>query len=250
MCCFTGPVVSVRNTCIFARQTPHGRQYVVYAMSIETKHDLAMVLPLPVAPGEGDDRLKFINLEGYGEFFDEMEGGFIDSSANPFGAAASAKSVAPVLAVQNVGAYEASFVPTVADFSRLDRRFRLPKGAVEKLPGYAGFGFAVFKLRKADGPVHPMAFSFLSAVPDRLFFPTLHIHDGEVHPKAEFDHTLYCQGTGLNHREWKESPGVASQFFKADRAKGTVMPHEHVYRMELKGELANTDWLVKARAVA
>lgn len=45
-----------------------------------------------------------------------------------------------------------------------------------------------------------MAFSFPSARAGHLFFPTMHIHDGEVHEKEDFDHTLYCQASGLEHR--------------------------------------------------
>lgn len=37
-------------------------------------------------------------------------------------------------------------------------------------------------------------FEFPTRHPDRLFFPTLHIHDGAVKPFARFAHTLYAQG--------------------------------------------------------
>ena len=37
-----------------------------------------------------------------------------------------------------------------------------------------------------------MAFDFPRAA-KKLFFPTVHIHDGKVHDKADFDHALYCQ---------------------------------------------------------
>ena len=249
MCCFSREIESVHDTQIFTRQDSQGRQFVIYAMSISSHEDVAMVLPLPVASGSGDKALTFIDLEAYPSLFDDMSAGFPAqiSSARPVAAAAGGSRMA--LAVENVGAYEASYVPTVADFSRLDKRFQLPAGTWEKLPGYAGFGFAVFKLRKGRHNVHPMAFSFPSAVPDRLFFPTLHIHDGEVHPKADFDHVLYCQGAGLKDGEWTESPGIAAQFMKPEKTKGIVFGAHHVYKRMLRGELANTDWLVKARSV-
>ena len=243
MCCFSKEVQSVKNTRIFARLDAHGRQFVIYSMSLSTKQEVAMVLPLPVTPEAGESALTFINLDKYPTLFDDMASGFpkARSYADPFAAAGGARSGSSVL--------EASYVPSVADFARLDERFQLPAGTWEKLPGYAGFGFAVFKLRKGAHDVHPMAFSFPSAVPDRLFFPTLHIHDGQVHPKADFDHTLYCQGTGLKHGEWRESPGIASQFMKPELTKGVVFGAHHVYKRELAGELSNTDWLVKARSL-
>lgn len=247
MCCFSKEIELVKNTRIFARLDTKGRQFVIYAMSIKSKEDIAMVLPLPVLPGEGEKAVTFINLEKYPALFDDMATGFPEprAAAGPFLASAGG-----LLEVKQVGAFEASFVPTAADFVRLDKRFRLPEGTWEKLPGYKGFGFAVFKLRQGEHAVHPMAFSFPTAAPDRVFFPTLHIHDGEVHPKADFDHTLYCQGTGLKHGEWQESPGIANQFMKPELTRGIVLAAQHVYKRTLSGELANTDWLVKARPVA
>ena len=249
MCCFSREIEAVNNTRIFARQEAGGRQFVIYAMSISSNEDVAMVLPLPVTPGSGEKALTFINLEKYPKLFDDMSKGFDESeaAADPFGAAPDGSRAA--LEVEQVGAFEASYVPSVADFSRLDPRFQLPPGTWEKLPGYASFGFAVFKLRKGKHNVHPMAFSFPSATPDKLFFPTLHIHDGVVHEKAVFDHTLYCQGSGLKHSDWTESPGVPLQFMKAGLTQGIMLPAQHLYRRTLSGQLANTDWLVKSRAM-
>lgn len=252
MCCFSGKIESVHNTRIFARSHSDGRQFIIYSMSISSPEDVAMVLPIPVAAGSGEQAVQFVNLDAYPTLFDDMAKGFPvrvsrSAAAGPFAAAGAAPK--PILKINSVGAYEASYVPTPTDFSRLDERFRLPAGTWEKLPGYKGFGFVVFKLKQGEHDVHPMAFSFPTATPDRLFFPNLHIHDGEVHPKAEFDHTLYCQGAGLRPGEWSESPGIATQFMKVAGTKGIVLGAQHVYKRTLAGMLANTDWLVKARAV-
>jgi hypothetical protein len=252
MCCFSREIDSVHNTRIFARSHSDGRQFIIYSMSISAKEDIAMVLPIPVVPGSGEKAVQFIALDAYPTIFNDMAKGFpapvYRSRGNdPFAAAAAVPK--PKLEVQRVGAYDASFVPTVADFSRLDERFRLPDGTWEKLPGYKGFGFAVFKLCKGTHNVHPMAFSFPSANPDRLFFPTLHIHDGKVHEKAQFDHTLYCQGAGLKTGEWQESPGIANQFMTTNKTQGIILGAQHLYKRTLSGMLTNTDWLVKARAI-
>ena len=219
-------------------------------MSVASDEDVAMVLPIPVAPGSGEKAVQFLNLDQYPKLFDDMAIGFPSHSlgygAGPFGAATA---MPRKLEVQSVGSFDASFVPTLADFSRLDKRFRLPEGTWDKLPGYRGFGFAVFKLRKGKHVVHPMAFSFPSASPDRLFFPTLHIHDGKVHERADFDHTLYCQGAGLRPGEWTESPQIAMQFMSAEKTKGIVLGAQHIYQRTLGGTLVNTDWLVKAKAI-
>ena len=61
------------------------------------------------------------------------------------------------VAGHRVGAYDASFVPTASDFARLDPRFRLPDAVRGRVPAYADYGFAVFKLRKGEAEVHPLA---------------------------------------------------------------------------------------------
>ncbi len=153
-----------------------------------------------------------------------------------------------MLKVESVGAYDASYVPAIADFSRLDPRFRLPTEVWERLPGYRDFGFAVFKLKKGRTDVHPMAFSFASAKPHSLFFPTVHIHDGKVHDRAEFDHTLYAQQHSADESlHWDETPQLAGQFMKTERAAGLVKPNQHVYRRQMSGKLKNTDVLVPLR---
>ncbi len=140
----------------------------------------------------------------------------------------------------------ASYVPSIADFSRLDERFRLSDQVWSQLPGYQKFGFAVFKLKKGHTEAHPMAFSFPTARPGQLFFPTLHIHEGKVHEQDEFDHTLYAQARNVNFARWQESAKPASFFVKTDLAQGIVRPDRHVYQRKLNGLLANGDILVKA----
>ncbi|TLD70411.1 hypothetical protein FEM03_11810 [Phragmitibacter flavus] len=248
MCCFTRPVDYVNNTRIFARLGDGVNQFIAYAMSIGANEELAMVLPVPVVPNSGEKAMKFIDLSKYPRFFEDMESGFPAlrrKQAGPFSTDRATPRAAK-LEVVSVGSYDASFVPTVADFTRLDERFRFPADTWKKLPGYANYGFAVFKLKPTRGPVHPMAFTFPSAHPQQLFFPTVHIHDGEVHAKAEFDHTLYCQGGNINAKDWQESPGIAIQFMKCGLTHHMVPPNHHIYRRKMNGNLANGDLLLQA----
>jgi len=250
MCCFSRPVKSVSDTKIFARMGAKGRQFLVYSMKLDAAEPLAMVLPVPVAPGAKETDLRFINLEKYPEFFRDLNAGF--PLPAPSRARQSNKSVpldaAVPLKVEQVGSFEASFVPTANDFSRLDERFRLPPKSFDKLKGYSKYGFAVFKLKPGNQKIHPMAFEFPAASPTRLFFPTVHIHDGEVHEKAEFDHDLYCQPSDeqrLKLHGWMESQGAAGQFVKIDKAQSVVLREEHCYKRVLRGTLANTDTFVE-----
>ena len=246
MCCFTGIVESVNSTQIFARRAENGRQFLVYHMRYQAKEPLAMVLPIPTPKGSADDAVKFINLEEYDEFFADLRMGFPAPksvrSAPAVGAVPPPQAALPVV---EVGSFEASFVPKIADFARLDARFRLADGVWDKLPAYKDFGFAVFKLKEGNPKLHPMAFEFPRADAKRIFFPTVHIHDGEVHTAADFDHMLYLQPTGSRPpRAWEESPQPASMFMNAKKAKGLIAAEEHVYRVRISGKQKNQDTLV------
>lgn len=247
MCCFTGSVRSVSNTKIFARPGKGHQQFLAYRMSYQADNSVAMVLPLPVKPGAGEDAVNFIDFKEYPNFFENLESGFPQPTPKSEGF----RSLVPMpatahLAVVEVGDFEASFVPTIKDFSRLDKRFRLPDSAWKDLPGYKDFGFAVFRLKPEAQDVHPMAFSF----PRRdasLFFPTVHIHDGKVHARAKFDHVLYGQpatDTDFIFHGWVESTGHAESFVRIGKTKGVVAPNLHCYKKVMTGTLKNQDTVI------
>jgi hypothetical protein len=208
-------------------------------MTLSAKEDLAMILPIPVP-------VRFINLEKYPEFFTDMAKGF-PRPAPKRGGSDKAVAGAAKLPVVSVGSFEASFVPEVKDFARLDERFRLPDGVWQKLPMYKDYGFAVFKLKKGASKIHPMAFEFPRAKPDRLFFPTVHIHDGNVHPSANFDHVLYCQRAETETEpilKWEESRQPAGLFMKIKETKGILDADSHCYALRINGKQKNEDILV------
>jgi hypothetical protein len=215
-------------------------------MTIKAKKDLAMILPLPVKTPAGEKDVKFIDLKEYPEFFADMEVGFQPppGPVSRHAVTESAASASVRLEVVQVGDFEASFVPTPNDFSRLDERFRLPRDAWKQLPEYESYGFAVFKLKPGAMKVHPMAFSFPRRLRKTLFFPTVHIHDGKVHEKAHFDHSLYCQPT---HDErprtngWEESYSHPGNFMQMKKVKDVVLANQHCYKKEMRGMLANKD---------
>jgi hypothetical protein len=268
VCCFSQPVALVADTNIFARSA-NGRQFLVYRMSYAAAGDLAMVLPLPVPPQPPEDAVRFINLERYPTFFQDMDSGFPPPPMSPsVGSARMAVAAGPTLQVHEVGSFEASFVPRIEDFDRLDERFRIPRETWDHLPAYRDFGFAVFKLRGSSSrptgllgrffgrrvqarpqqrQVHPMALEFPRRNPELLYFPTVHIHDRQVHPHADFDHMLYCQpdvGTERYCAMWAESGGPASAFMNVALTEGIVLPDRPCRRRPLRGRLENRDTLV------
>jgi hypothetical protein len=248
MCCFSRPVESVTQTRIFARNAGDSRQFLVYSMHLSAGEDLAMILPLPVPKGTGERGLKFINFEKYPNFFVAMEDGF-PRPPQPKAVARGRLGTPPTdapLEVISVGSFEASFVPSIADFDRLDERFRLPGQVWERLPQFSGHGFAVFKLKKGKQTVHPMAFEFPRANPRNLFFPTVHIHDGAFHDKADFDHVLYAQfhrAHRVDSRAWLESLRPASMFLDLTKCQGLLEADDHVYKRVIRGRLKNEDVL-------
>jgi hypothetical protein len=244
MCCFTRPVKQVADTNIFARASAEGRQYLVYSMAVAADEDLAMVLPLPVPKRSGEDAVRFINLEGYPDLFADLRAGFPEPRGLGRGRAAVV-AAGPTLKVVSVGSFEASYVPTVADFDRLDERFRMPDRVWGQLPTYRDFGFAVFKLKSGAHKVHPMAFEFPRARPRQLFFPTVHVHDGRAHKMALFDHALYCQvADGRHVPHWEESPEPAVRFTKPAQSQGVLDPGAVCWRQRIEGRRVNEDILV------
>jgi hypothetical protein len=92
-----------------------------------------------------------------------------------------------------------------------------------------------------------MAFEFPRADAKKVFFPTVHIHDGQVHDKAGFDHTLYCQkreGDKTSLPDWRESPLLAADFVQTQKAQGIVDAAAHCYMKRMLGQRKNEDVLV------
>ncbi|MEZ5133860.1 MAG: hypothetical protein R2699_02035 [Acidimicrobiales bacterium] len=251
MCMFSQPVERVARTRIFARAGEDDTQLLAYAMSVAAAGPVAMVLALPTPPDPAEDAVRFIDLSGYADLFDDLAAAFPRPQASRGAPAPAALGAA--LAVHAVGDFEASFVPTVRDFDRLDERFRLPDNVWRKLPELADRSFAVSQLRgdaeaPVDGDVHPMAFAFERHDPSTLFFPTVHVHDGSVPRRARFDHTLYWQAADLDDVSSGDAmvaPAAAvAAAVDADRSAGLVDPTLPCAALRLVGKRPNTDTTV------
>ncbi len=248
MCMFSAKVREVGDTQIFARGSNEGRQFVVYSMKYEAEADLAMILPLPVPPAPPEDAVRFIDLSGYENFFDDLRLGFPEMYMQASRGVPKPASRHAPLKVHDVGSFEASFVPALKDFNRLDARFRLSDKVWKSLPRYADYGFAVFKLKPGAKKIHPMAFEFPRRNPIELFFPTVHVHDGKVSKLAHFDHMLFCQ-IDQQKCDWDESfdflhnsgPWLAQNFMQIDKAQGIIDPARSIRRRTIQGLHLNED---------
>jgi hypothetical protein len=213
-----------------------------------------MILPLPVALPAKEGTVRFKNLKEYPEFFDALTKGFPAPPTRSWSKSVEVAASA-TLEVHDVGDFVASFVPKIADFARVDSRFVLAPEVWTKLPAYADYGFAVFQLKELSGSPHPIALEFDSRLPDRLFFPTVHIHDGSVHEKDTFDHVLYAQASAFDARVgdyegpssidrqtgFVRSQGTIGGFADAARAQGLLAPDLLVHKLSLRGLLPNQD---------
>ena len=257
MCCFSGAVEHVADTKIFARLTGSGSQFLVYEMTYKSQQPTAMILPLPTALPALEDSVRFIALDGYRDFFVDLAGAFPSVAGIGCGVSPSINTSID-LQVHEVGDFIASFVPSIDDFARLDPQFAIPKSTWEKIPRYSDYGFAVFQLKELSGRPHPMAFEFKTRWSDRVFFPTVHIHDGEVHTHENFDHMLFLQHAGFDSvvgpyvqafatdhaTGFIRSKAAATKFSSISKAQGILEPHLLLHRMDLAGTLPNEDQLI------
>lgn len=259
MCMFSESVEVVHDTKIFARMDG-ADQYLAYAMSLTALSELAMILPLPTVPHPGDDAVTFVDLSECPFFFERLADYFHVEMLTMFdddAASASLDLEQPPLVVHDVGSFDASFVPNVASFARLDERFRLSDSLWSQLPQYEDYGFAVFKLKAGGNKlIHPMAMRFPTRDTSTLFFPTLHIHDGTIPERASFDHALYCQGPHRERAQWEESGGPIADDASPDfvgapeimltpeKTKGVIAFGEPAWKLAVTGLRANQDVLL------
>lgn len=255
MCIFSQRVVSVNDTQIFARLSGGGTQFLAYQMKYESTIQNAMILPIPVRRPATEDSIQFIDLKNYPDLFESFDRGFPYHSPPSIGCSASFDKVAlEMLEVFKVGNYIASFVPTLSDFDRLDEKFKLSDEIWAQIPEYENFSFAVFQLAAGSLKPHPMAFEFQNTN-DEMFFPTMHIHDGEIHDAERFDHILYLQHAGYDSSVYgyrnadveDKSTGlvrskfIASRFCDIGRSRGLIDGDLLVHRKVMRGEYANAD---------
>jgi hypothetical protein len=217
-----------------------GRQILAYEMVFAAPQPVAMILPLPTSPGCAETDVRFISLERYPQLFEDLYTAFKWPGGRTRGQ--DWRSAHPTLAVQVVGQFVASFVPALADFARLDPRFRIPPGTVERVPGYSDYGFVVFQLGATieRSRVHPMAFEFSTRDPERLFFPLLHVHDGRLHAEAAFDHVLYAQGLGTHPLFHHQREPLSRSVFH-EKATLVLDLDLALSRREMIGTLPNRD---------
>jgi hypothetical protein len=263
MCCFSvptptsfwqrlfAPKIHVSATNIFARVVAPGVQGLAYSMNLDSARDIAMILPIPVRPGTGENALRFIDLQKHPRMFAELADLFVEPALVANSAQGPLRDAGrQTLVVHNVGAFIATYVPTKLDFDRVDRRFWLPRIVLDSVPAYADYGFAVFQLKPGKQTIHPMAFTFPSREIDRLYFPTVHLHDGRFRDEAEFDHALYYQHPRANVQGGTFDGDSTSYLMPVFDYGGLVDKGRPIVRRVIRGTQRNQDvWLKTGRPI-
>jgi hypothetical protein len=225
------------------------KQFLVYSMNYRVGEDLAMVLPLPVPVGSKEDAVQFIDLHGYGEFFADLQSGF------PVAASDKRRPLSRSMP-SHCRQRRSRWFRSAASKRRLCRRSKTLRASMLGFACRTGFGTSCPPTKSrglrcsscARMPARCIRWRlrFLAPIASKLFFPTVHIHDGKVHDTAHFDHSLYCQ-VGSQYGKttgWEETPQLASAFVKVAATKGIVDGSAHCYRKTILGNQKNQDtWL-------
>ena len=116
----------------------------------------------------------------------------------------------------------------------------------------------MFQLKNLAGSPHPIAFDFATRLAERIFFPTVHIHDGTVHQEDVFDHMLYLQDARYDARAGEyvgeaaidaktgfvRSVARASGWMDLQLSKGIIAGDLLVHRLAMVGKHPNQDVIV------
>jgi len=263
MCCFSvtepagliqrlfAPKLHVSATNIFARMIAAGVQGLAYGMNLDAPEEVAMILPLPVRPNSGEDAVRFVDLQAHPDMFEQLAALFdVIEPMSRGGLVPAAEQSRATLVVHQVGSFIASYVPTRFDFDRLDRRFQPARVLFDAVPHYKDYGFAVFQLKPGKQTLHPMAFTFPTRELEKLYFPTVHLHDGRFHARAKFDHALYYQHPRARQQGGRFEGDPVSFLMPQTDYSALVDKSRPLLRRNLYGRRPNQDtWIAIGRPI-
>lgn len=189
MCIFVAPVRRVTNTRILIAPLSGGRQLTVYENQVAQLPGSRNAMVLPVPAGLAGGGVEMVDLSNYtGDVWRDCEalmppdsprftGGGEGWGAASFSMGAGEKAPPP-LPVRRVGGYQTTVVPSLEDFSRVQREvFELPQDIEAILREHYARGFSfVVCIFTGDVAAHPIAYTS-SRLPNGLcFVPTRHAH--------------------------------------------------------------------------
>ena len=202
MCIILARVESVSNTQLYISSSKtKERQLVIYTNKVTSPDSNAMILPVP-----NPLSVELLNFRHYKDIFEDCQKCFrhYDDTRHLYAtrslACSASDSHRPVLPVYTIGSYQASIVPSLDDFDRLNTNILRVNPEVASLlrKTYdSEFGFLVCQLKRGNHQYHPFAYTHSIHSNRLLFVPTLHYHLGEKGSSADWDHTIYSPMTDL-----------------------------------------------------
>lgn len=257
MCIINEEVDDVNSTQIYASLDKSGkRQLTIYSNKIVTEKDNAMILPVP-----NPQSVSFVDLSDYTSIFDDFQRSFIKrltlSNTSKSRGFPSMNCVNDTLAVHNVGSYQASIVPSLSDFNKLDKSIFTINPEVFTIlqKNYSStFGYIVCKLKKGTHAYHPFAythdtymienqFSLMDLFYNKqkkplLFIPTrhyhTHVHFSHKNNNSEFvddwDHIIYTSNANLHTSARNNAIGSSDNnydYINSKNVKWDKLPEEY-----------------------
>lgn len=190
MCIISGDGHISQTKIFVAPCADSSYQFTVYCnkVALESK-DGTMILPYKTSPS--NPHCVLIDMSTYKDLFDDLDAQFPVARSLSFrdGMVSSNNS----LAVQNIGSYKASIVPTLGDFFRLDfSTFPVSPNVYDFLTKNYPYQYGFIVCRLVDTQkYHP--FGYISPLINQsMFIPTKHYHthsNGTM--TADWDHSIY-----------------------------------------------------------
>lgn len=248
MCIINKPINLVASTSIFGGlNKTRDRQIIIYKNTIDTDTpNNAMILPVPHAHST-----IFHSMESYEHFFEDLKDNF--QLVQKTRSMLKSYNVLPVV---DVGSYRVSVVPTLQAFQNLDPSEFLIDSSIQNIfsetyPEW--FGYIVCKLKTGIQRYEPLAYSFDVYGPEKLFFPTLHVHPhvhatlGRENVVDDWDHDIYI----LNFTLKKGSTKMITTHFEFrykhvkemmyNRIDFDMDDETYVEKIRISGRHINTD---------
>lgn len=217
-----------------------------FGLSIPTPKNAAMILPVP----NGAKHFEMIDTSTCKDMFERIDDCFPKlvsrglSMTNSLNMQYSSDSI---LEVKTCGSYQYTLVPSLSDFSRLDRSvFQLDTDVRQVLAGYAAsFAFLVCKLSESK-KYHPVAYKHPMPADGKLFVPTLHYHQGHQDSKtaADWDHQIYLLTSQQTGKAADNTTGLLNL-----SAFSSLLPNvqsHQLRKLEVRGNFPNQDLLIAA----
>jgi hypothetical protein len=247
---FSTPVRIAGTFNFFARaaraHTDH--QFLACNFRYEAEAAFTLILPLPTPPDAAANAVRFINLSGYDDFFQDVRRGWPDLTRDTEKQSLTDRILEKVRDWLDLDTTqtEIAFFPDQQVLAEMRDRWPLSEAVWAALKPYTQFGLVGLKLEAGANRLPPIAFEFPRGTPTELFFPTAH---NLPHSAAlNLRHALYAQTPHRSaawriatspddaHRRW-----LARDFVKTDRTLDLIDPDQPIVARRLSGPADNLD---------